>query len=332
MLFRAWRFCSHGLLAGMRLCTLSAVMSLKDAIRKLAAETGYAACGITDTAPFEDYREALRRLQSRFPESAALYRDMEPRADPRAGTPWARSIVVAVRRYGRYRLPAGLARHIGRNYLCDRRIAACPDAAMPKRMKAGLQALGLRVRTGGVPVRAAAVRAGVAGLARNGFAVRADCGSWLNVEAWKVDAALEPDPPAPPAPCPPGCRACQDACPTGALFEAGCVRMDRCVAYLTYGAPWPVEPELWRRMGPWIYGCDVCQSVCPLNRGRWAEQEPAPWLEAVADRLTPDALARMDEETYRTVVHPLFWYIEETDLDRWHANAKRAGEWAMGNG
>lgn len=282
------------------------------------------ACGITDAGPFETYRDALRQLQAQFPAAAPLYRALEPQADPRRSTPWANSIVVCVRRYGRFRIPAGLARHIGRNYLCDRRITACPDAAIPKRMKTGLQALGLRVRTGGVPVRAAAIRAGVASLARNGFVVRKDCGSWLNVEAWKVDAALEPDPPAPPAPCPEGCRACEAACPTGAIVGPACVRMEHCVAYLTYAAPWPVPPELWSRMGPWIYGCDACQNACPLNRGRWREDEPAPWLDAVADRLTPHALAAMDETTYREVVRPLFWYIGETDLARWHANARRA--------
>lgn len=307
-------------------------MSLKEAIRNLAAEAGYAACGITDAAPFETYRDALRRMQERFPESAALYRDMEGRVDPKAGAPWVRSIVVAVRRYGRYRLPAGLAQHIGRNYLCDRRIEACPDSAMPRKMKAGLQSLGLRVRTGGVPLRAAAVRSGVAGLARNGFAVRADCGSWINIEAWRTDAGLEPDPPAAPAPCPAGCRACEEACPTGALYEPGCVRMDRCVAYLTYGSPWPVDSGLWRRMGPWIYGCDACQLACPLNRDRWEDREPAPWIEAVAGRLTPAALAVMDESTYRQVVHPLFGYIPETGLARWHANAERATDWVRGDG
>ncbi len=197
---------------------------------------------------------------------------------------------------------------------------------MPKKMKAGLQALGLRVRTGGVPLRAAAVRAGVAGLARNGFAVHPDCGSWINIEAWKVDAELEPDQPAPQTPCPPDCRACERACPTGALFEPGGVRMDHCVAYLSYGAPWPVAPELWERMGPWIYGCDACQLACPLNHGRWEEREPAPWLDNAAGQLTPEALAQMDEETYRKVVRPLFGYIPDTDLFRWHANARRGRE------
>lgn len=299
-------------------------MALKESIKQLAAGAGYAACGITGVEPFEHYRAALLELERAYPESASLYEGMDRRIDPRATAPWAGSIVVAIRRYGRYRVPPGLGRHIGLNYLCDRRIPACPDTVMPGRMKEGLKALGLRVRTGGVPARAAAVRAGVASLARNGFVYREGCGSWVNVESWMIDAVVEPDTPAAPAPCPEGCRACEAACRTGALAGSGRVRMERCVAYLTYGAPWPVAPDLWERMGPWIYGCDDCQNACPLNKGCWEEKEPAPWLDDAAERLTPEALATMDEETYRTLVHPLFWYIDENDLARWHANAKRA--------
>jgi epoxyqueuosine reductase len=306
-------------------------MSLKESIKQLATEAGYVACGITGVEPFDHYLTALHALEQQFPESASLYTGMERRVDPRQSAPWAGSIVVAIRRYGRYRIPEGLGRHIGLNYLCDRRIPACPDTVMPKRMKEGLKTLGLRVKTGGVPARAAAVRAGVAGLARNGFVYREGCGSWVNVESWMIDAVVEPDVPAGPAPCPEGCRACEMACPTGALVAPGRVRMDCCAAYLTYGAPWPVVPELWQRMGPWIYGCDACQNACPLNKGCWDACEPAPWLEAVADRLTPEALATMDEATYREMIHPLFWYIEETGLARWHANAKRAIEWNVEN-
>jgi epoxyqueuosine reductase len=301
-------------------------MSLKESIKQLAADVGYVACGITGVEPFGQYRDALRTLEQKYPDAAALYGEMEKRIDPRSSRPWAGSIVVAIRRYGRYKLPDGLARNIGRNYLCDRRIPACPDTVMPKRMKEGLKALGLRVKTGGAPARSAAIRSGVAQPARNGFVYREGCGSWINVETWMIDAVVEPDSPAGPAPCPDGCTACMKACPTGALVEPGRVRMEHCVAYLTYGAPWPVAPELWRKIGPWIYGCDACQNACPLNKGCWEAKEPTPWLDAVADRLTPKALATMDEATYHEVVHPLFWYIEETDLARWHANAKRAME------
>ena len=78
------------------------------------------------------------------------------------------------------------------------------------------------------------------------------------------------------------------------------------------------------KMDGWVYGCDACQQACPMNRGKWQPREPMPWLDDVSDLLTPEALATMDEETYRKVVFPLFNYIPEDNLARWHANAKRA--------
>jgi epoxyqueuosine reductase len=301
-------------------------VTIKTQIKALAAEVGYAACGIAGTQPFEDYRAALQDRITRFPEAAELYRELEGRVEPRAVAPWARSIVVCVRHYGKYAIPDRLVGLIARNYLCDRRIKACPDNGMPGSMKAGLKRLGLRVKTGGVPGRAAAVRAGVAGFGRNNFAYADGCGSWINIESWMVDAEMEADTPAAPAPCPEGCRACIKACPTGALCEPYVMRQDRCTAYLTFEAPEPIAPELWEKMGKWIYGCDVCQQACPMNKGKWERREPTPWLDEVLDQLTPEALAAMDQETYRKVVFPLFSYISEDNLARWHANARRAVE------
>jgi len=301
-------------------------MTIKDQIKALATDIGYHACGIAGVEPFTDYQATLLRLAERFPDTAELYRHMERRGNPKTLVPWAQSIIVCIRRYGKYRLPDSLPRHIGRNYLCDRRIPGCPDNTMPKRMKDGLRSLGLRVRTGGVPSREAAARAGVARIARNGFAYAEGCGSWINIESWMVDAAVEPDEPASTAPCPEGCQACLNACPTHALVEPYVMDMKRCVAYLTYDAPFPIAGELWNKMGPWIYGCDDCQNICPLNQGQWESREPAPWLDEAATRLTPESLATMDQETYAKVVHPLFGYIPVTNLERWHANARRALE------
>ena len=297
---------------------------LKPRIKALAAKVGYVACGITSTEPFPAYVGALDELIRRFAEAAHLYEHMRYRVDPTRTTPWARSIVVCIRRYDQFDLPPQPIGHIGRNYLADRRVEPCPDYTMPKTMTAGLKAMGLRVRRGGVPDRLAAVRAGVARMGKNTFAYHAGCGSWLNIATWRIDAELLPDEPTWESPCPPGCRACMERCPTGAIIEPLVMRMDRCVAYLTYRAPPPIDPDLWRAMGAWIYGCDVCQDVCPLNRHARKATERAAWLDSVADLLTPHALAEMDEETYRTVIHPLFWYIPVEDLARWRRNAKRA--------
>lgn len=306
-------------------------MTQKEQIKALAGQLGYHACGITGVQPFADYQDALEDRARRFPDSATLYQGMGRRGHPAAHVPWAKSIVVAIRRYGKYALPEGIARHIGRTYLCDRRIKECPDNTLPKRMKLELQTLGYRVKIGGIPCREAAVRAGVARIGRNGFAYAEGCGSWLNIEAWLIDTEIEPDAPSPPdAPCPDGCQACLDACRTCALKEPYVVDMKRCIAYLSYEDPAPIPPELWKKMGPWIYGCDDCQNACPLNHRKWEALEPAPWIQRIADKLTPEALAAMDTETYQKLIYPLFWYISETDLERWHRNARRALLYAVG--
>lgn len=297
---------------------------LAQSIRSLAARLGYVACGFTRAEPLNAFSKALDDRVQRFPDAAPLYEQMRHRADPTRTAPWAKSMVVCIRYYGTYRVPESLDGHIGRNYLFDRRCAECPEHDMARSMTAGMRELGLKVKKGGVPDRLAAVKAGVARLGRNGFAFLGDYGSWINIATWRVDAELPPNEPSTDCPCPPNCRACIDACPTHAIAAPYCVRIDRCVAYLTYHAQHPIAPDLWKRMGSWIYGCDECQLVCPLNREAWQGRKRADWLEKRLPYLTPEALSRMDASTYRTFVHPLFWYIPLNAPERWRANAQRA--------
>lgn len=294
------------------------------AIKQAALECGYIDCGIASAEPFEEYRQELTRRIHRFPETTDLYQPMFNRADPRRTAPWCSAVVTCVRNYGKYILPGKIARHIGRNYLADRRIPTCPDHTMPKVMTNKLKALGLKAKLGGVPERAAAVRAGVARIGRNGFAFHPEAGSWINLETWRINATPALDTPTPESPCPDKCRRCIESCPTDALQEPCLMRMDRCIAYLTYHIQKPIPGELWNKMGSWIYGCDLCQLYCPLNEGKWRPIEPMPWLEEIKELITPEALAKMEERTYQKYIHPLFWYIPKNQVDRWHRNAARA--------
>jgi epoxyqueuosine reductase len=292
-------------------------------IKELAREVGFSGCGITSAEPFEDFKKALEEQIRRFPGAASLYKPLLKYAVPRSTVPWAQSIVVCVRRYGKYKLPEGLAGYIGRNYLFDKRIKECPDYVMSEKMAEGLKGMGFRVRKGGVADRWAGARAGVTQFGRNCFAY-SEHGSWINIETWLVEAKLPADKPQLQPACPANCRACINACPTNALVEPFVMRMDRCIAHLTFKAPEPIPSGLWNRMGTWIYGCDKCQEACPLNKGKWEPVERAFWLEKIAPFLMPEALATMDRETYQNIVQPRFWYIPVENLSRWHKNAARA--------
>ncbi len=293
-------------------------------IKQIAKECGYIDCGIASTEPFIKFARAIDKRIEQFPEAAGHYKKLRQRAFPRKHNPWAESLVVGVRWYGKYKIPENISSGIGRNYLFDRRYKHCPENNMPRLMKAELKKLGLRVKNGGIPERWAAARSGVARFGRNNFVYREKEGSWINIESWIVDEKLPADEPSYEPPCPDSCQLCVKECPTNALKEPFCMRMDHCAAYLSYSAPEPIEEPLWSQMGKWIYGCDECQLVCPLNKGKWRQCEPAPWIEEAAHYLTTEALANMDDNTFRNIVQPLFWYISPENAQRWLKNARRA--------
>ena len=143
--------------------------------------------------------------------------------------------------------------------------------------------------------REAAARSGVGFYGKNTLLITRHHGSWVVLGTLVTDVELEPT-----APLDAGCGSCTlciDACPTGALDEPGVLDSTRCLSYWTQ-APEPV-PESYREpLGSSVYGCDICQDVCPWNRGvekRRSADRPPPdaeptvslveWLEADGDAL-----------------------------------------------
>jgi epoxyqueuosine reductase len=112
--------------------------------------------------------------------------------------------------------------------------------------------------------REAAARSGVGFYGKNTLLITRRHGSWVVLGTLVTDVGLEPTPPL-------GldcgeCRLCIDACPTGALDEPGTLDSTRCLSYWTQ-APEPPPPEFRAELGAQVYGCDICQDVCPWNRG-----------------------------------------------------------------
>jgi epoxyqueuosine reductase len=135
------------------------------------------------------------------------------------------------------------------------------------------------------------VRAGVGFYGKNTMLITRRHGSWVVLGTLVTTAVVEAT--APLALDCGSCTLCIDACPTGALDEPGLVDATKCLSYWTQ-APAAI-PGLSAELGAQVYGCDICQDVCPWNRGiesaaRMARRPPAPslsvrltdWLEGAA--------------------------------------------------
>jgi epoxyqueuosine reductase len=154
------------------------------------------------------------------------------------------------------------------------------------------------VDDGPCPDRAVAQRAGLGFFGKNTNLLTRTHGSYVLLGAALTDVPLAPDPPL-VADCG-SCTLCLDACPTGALPAPYVVDSARCISYLTIEHRGPIPEGLRSAVGSHIFGCDVCQEVCPWNRLAAVTREPAfaPEAGAGAD-LDPSMLLGLDEVGYR---------------------------------
>lgn len=112
--------------------------------------------------------------------------------------------------------------------------------------------------------RAVAQRAGLGWYGKNTNILNHQRGSWILLGELLLDVELPPDEPV-KTHCG-ACTRCMPACPTGALVAPGVLDNNRCISYLTIELRGPIPREMRPLIGDWVFGCDICQEVCPVNR------------------------------------------------------------------
>jgi len=240
------------------------------AVKAQAAALGFDACGIAEAGPIDPEDRLGQWLAAgHHADMDWMARTKAIRQDPREKMPTAKSVVVVARNYYHPRplAPEGagkVARYAwGRDYHKVLKKPLVKLARFLDEFGVNTQSYAA-VDSGHVMERAWAERAGVGWVGKNSLVLRRDMGSWFFLGAVITEVALTPD--APVTDHCGSCRACIDACPTDAFVAEGVLDARKCISYQTIENRGDIPEPLHDKMEGWIFGCDICQEVCPWNR------------------------------------------------------------------
>jgi len=277
---------------------------LETRIRARAAAMGFDPVGITSLGPARTHDAFTEWLRSGYAgDMAYLGRGAEKRYDTRLPFEGVRSAVVVGLDYGG-REPAGpVARYARGDDYHDIMTARLRELHDWISAETGAPVRGRAyVDTGPILERELAQRAGLGWIGKNTMLVNPRRGSFFFIGALFLDLDLESDAPFEADRCG-TCTRCLDACPTDAFVAPRVMDATRCISYLTIEHRSAIPEALQPLIGSHLYGCDVCQDVCPWNH-RFASELAEPAFaprEAVAGRdavTLAHEIAAMDDETF----------------------------------
>ena len=273
------------------------------ALKRRAVELGFDAVGVASLEP-STHADALEQwLGAGYAGTMAyLHRQADKRKHPSRIMPDARVAVVTLTNYFHgsapsvHRGPApGVSAPAGPGRVAQYAWSTDYHAVIGRRLEqlaTGVREIAPGARTrcyvdaGPVPERELAQRAGLGWIAKNTMLINPTIGSFTFIGVIFTDAELVCDLPFQADRCG-TCRRCLDACPTDAFVEAWVLDARRCISYLTIEHAAPFRDDERRLVGDWLFGCDVCQDVCPWNE-TFAEPTSDPELAARPELARPD--------------------------------------------
>jgi len=259
---------------------------LKQSIKDKARQLGFILAGVTTPDPplhYSTFENWLAQTHHGTMGYLATEKSLARRANPRESLPECKSILVLATPYDS---PLPMGERLGRRtepveVVRDSvRVASYARGedyhdVLPARMKELVQFIEEQVKgpiksryytdTGPILERDLAQRAGIGWIGKNTCLINPKQGSYFLLSEIFLDLALEPDPPFVTDHCG-TCTRCITACPTDCILPNRTIDATRCISYLTIELKDDIPVDLREKIGDWVFGCDICQMVCPWNR------------------------------------------------------------------
>lgn len=286
--------------------------SLAEKVKEKARELGFSVAGIVGAQPgrtLDAYRRWIAQEYHGQMGYMARPDRVARRQDLNVILPGVRSIVCVGLDYATLAPPREITDDPGRGRISNYAWGADYHDVMAPRLEELAKWLaaetGAEVRsrayvdTGAILEREHAAAAGLGFVGKNTMLIMPQRGSWFFLGELLTTLPLVPDPLPAAMPGCGSCRRCLDACPTNAFPQPYVLDARRCISYLTIELKGWIPRELRPLMGNWVYGCDVCQLVCPFNRFARRTTEPS-FYPASWDAVMPPlpALLALDGATF----------------------------------
>ncbi len=269
-----------------------------DQVEPLARAAGLDLVGLAPFPPEEPLQALADWVQRGYHGTMDyMVRTLATRMRPGERFPWARSVLVVGLSYALRARPEGdgfhYSRYVGlRDY--HNTLRRKLRKVFRRLQEQDPLLLGrIYVDTGPLAERDLAYRAGLGWIGKNTNLIAGKRGSYFLLGVLLLSAPTEEAPARWPDRCG-TCTRCLEACPTQALVAPRLLDARRCLSYLTIEHRGPIPRDLRTALGPWVFGCDICQEVCPWNRAvDWQPPAPPRPFPRLSD------LLRMDEAAFR---------------------------------
>jgi epoxyqueuosine reductase len=241
-------------------------------VKQACAEQGFDYCGIAKAKPLDDDARRLEDWLNKGMHGTMKYMEnhFELRVDPGKLVPGAKSVITLLLNYfPSERQQAGSPKvskyAFGSDY---HEIIRTKLHQLLARLKTYFGEINGRGFVDSAPVleRSWAQRSGLGWIGKNGNLINKESGSFFFIATLITDLDLEADDPLAKDYCG-SCRRCIDACPTDAIVEERVIDGSKCISYFTIELKEMLIPDsMKQRFNNWMFGCDICQDVCPWNR------------------------------------------------------------------